>query len=103
MTARVIITAPADADMADILADLAAVAGFPVANTYNRRFESLYERLADYPDSCPLRPKLGAHIRLGVVLPYHVFYRHIEGDDTVSILRVIHGRRKTTRKLLRGV
>jgi toxin ParE1/3/4 len=102
MTARVIITAPADADMADILADLAAVAGSAVANKYNLLFESLYDRLADYPDSCPARPKLGAHIRLGIVLPYHVFYRHLEGDDTVTILRVIHGRRRITRNLLRG-
>ena len=89
--------------MVDILADLAAVAGSSFANQYNLRFESLCRRLADYPDSCPARPKLGTHIRFGIVLPYHVFYRHIEGDDTASILRIIQGRRKTSRKLLSGV
>jgi hypothetical protein len=48
------------------------------------------------------RPKLGPHIRVGVVFPYLVVYRHVEGDDTVSIIRVLHGRRRMTRKLLRG-
>jgi toxin ParE1/3/4 len=100
--ARIIITSPADADTADILADIFGEAGQIIAEKCNLRFESLYERLADHPDSCPLRPKLGPHIRIGLVLPYVVFYRHVEGDDTVSIIRIVHGRRRLTRKLLQS-
>jgi toxin ParE1/3/4 len=100
--ARVIITAPADADTADILADLCGEAGQVIAEKYNSRFESLYDQLADHPDGCPQRPKLGLHIRIGLVLPYVVIYRHVEGDDIVSVIRVVHGRRRLTRKLLQG-
>jgi toxin ParE1/3/4 len=101
MMARVVVTAPADADMANILADLADEAGSLVASKYNLMFERLYDRLAGHPESCPTRPKLGAHIRVAVVFPYLVIYQHPEGGDTVSIVRVLHGRRKITRRLLR--
>lgn len=100
MTIRVIVTELADADMAEILADIAGEAGYRTAEKYNFRFESLYDRLAEHPDSYEARPKLGAHIRVGVIVPYLVIYRHAAGDDAVSILRVLHGRRKITRELL---
>lgn len=100
--ARVTVTAPADADTANILTELAREAGFNTAAKFNFRFEKLYDRLADHPDSGPLRPKLGRHIRIALVLPYVVIYRHVEGNDTVSILRIVHGRRRVTRRLLPG-
>jgi toxin ParE1/3/4 len=100
--ARVVITDLADADTADILEEITREAGHRIARKYNARIESLYERLADHPESCQARPKLGAHIRVGVVYPYLVIYRHVSGDDTVSIIRVVSGRRKLTRKLLHG-
>ena len=102
MTTRVIITDLADADTAEILAGIAREAGYRAAEKYNFRIERLYDRLAEHPDSCEARPRLGAHIRVGVVVPYLVIYRHAIGDDTVSIVRVVHGRRKITRKLLQG-
>ena len=99
---RVIVTDLADADTAKMLADIASDAGYLVASKTNARIEDLYERLADYPESCQARLRLGAHIRVGVVFPYLVIYRHIKDDDTVSIIRIIHGRREITRKILRG-
>ena len=102
MTTRVVVTELADTDTAEILADIAGEAGYRTAEKYNLRIERLYNRLAMHPDSCEARPKLGAHIRVGVVVPYLVIYRHAAGDDTVSILRVLHGRRNLTRKLLQG-
>jgi plasmid stabilization system protein ParE len=99
---RVIVTELADADTAEILADITREAGYRAAEKYNLRIESLYDRLAEHPDSYEARPKLGAHIRVGVVVPYLVIYRHAAGEDTVSIVRVVHGRRKITRKLLHG-
>ncbi len=101
MKVRVVVTAPADADMANILADLAGEAGFLAASKYNLMFERLDDRLAGHPESCSARPKLGAHIRVAAVFPYLVMYQHPEGGDTVSIVRVLHGRHKITRKLLR--
>jgi toxin ParE1/3/4 len=100
--ARVIITDPADADTAKILEEITREAGYRIASKYNARIESLFAMLADHPESCQARPKLGAHIRVGVVYPYLVIYRHVSGDGTVSIIRVVNGRRKLTRKLLHG-
>jgi len=73
-----------------------------VASHYIADIEALYDNLADFPESCQARPKLGAHIRVGVVVPYIVVYRYLKADDTVSIIRVAHGRRSITRKFLHG-
>src|SRR5438874_9979297 len=99
---RVVVTDLADADTAKIINDLARDAGPAVASDYNTRIEALYDRLANAPESYQARPKLGANIRVGVVFPYLVIYRYLKADDTVSIIRVIDGRRNVTRRLLRG-
>jgi toxin ParE1/3/4 len=52
------------------------------------------------PESCQARPNLGAHVRVGVMHPYLAIYRYATGSDTVSIIRILHGRRKITRQLL---
>jgi toxin ParE1/3/4 len=100
--ARVIVTDLADADTAKILNDTSRDAGHLAATQYNARIEVLYDKLADFPESCQARPRLGAHIRVGVVDPYLIVYRYLKADDTVSIIRVAHGRRNITRKFLRG-
>jgi plasmid stabilization system protein ParE len=41
---------------------------------------------------------LGKDVRIGIVFPYIVIYRHREVDGTVTVLRVIHGRRNLTIK-----
>jgi toxin ParE1/3/4 len=43
---------------------------------------------------------LGADVRIGVVTPYVVIYRHTELDDTVIVMRLIHGRRDITEHLI---
>jgi toxin ParE1/3/4 len=43
---------------------------------------------------------LGKDIRIGIVLPYIVIYRHHEADDIVTVLRIVHGRRNITSKLI---
>ena len=85
-----------------MLNDITRDAGYLVADRYSADLESLYERLADYPDSCQARPELGAHVRVGLVHPYLVVYRHPKGSDTVGIVRILHGSRRITRKLPRG-
>jgi toxin ParE1/3/4 len=98
--AQVVIASSADADYAEILADLATKAGWNVAFKYDRLFERLYDRLADHPLSGAPRPVLGPNIRIGIVSPYIVIYRG-ERDDVVTVLRIVHGRRRITGTMLR--
>ena len=100
--ARVIVTPSADADTAEIIAHLDAKAGHGVAAKYNASFEQLYDNLADFPDSGAARPEVGAKIRIGIVSPYIVIYRHTETDGVVRVLRIVHGSRRITGKLIRG-
>jgi toxin ParE1/3/4 len=93
--ARVLVSSTADADTAEILAYLAEKAGRNTAAKYNALFERLYDSLADHPDSGPPRPALGPNIRIGIVPPYIVIYEHAP-TGVVTILRVLHGRRRIT-------
>jgi toxin ParE1/3/4 len=78
--------------------DLAKEAGFHTAAKYTALFENLYDRLARYPHSGAPRAILGKNIRVGIVFPYIVISRHSNIDDTVTVLRVLHGRRNITAK-----
>ena len=98
--ARIVFTESADSDSAYIYADLHGKAGTPTVVKYRALFRRLYERLADFPKSGAPRPKLGPHIRVGIVSPYIVIYRYSEADNSVIVLRIVHGRRKITGKLL---
>jgi toxin ParE1/3/4 len=44
---------------------------------------------------------LGPNVRIGIVSPYIVIYRYAKNDDLVVVLRILHGRRKITGKMLR--
>jgi toxin ParE1/3/4 len=57
--------------------------------------------LASFPDSGAPRPKIGPKIRIGVVAPYIVSYRHSENDNAVIVFRIVRGRREITGKMLR--
>jgi len=93
------ITASADADLADIVSDLTAKSGISTAERYAAGFDALFDRLAEYPDIGAPRPKLGAHTRIGIVPPYVAIYEH--KGDIVTVLRVLHGRRNITARLIR--
>jgi toxin ParE1/3/4 len=41
-------------------------------------------------------------IRIGIVLPYIVIYEYDKSKDTVTIFRIVHGRRNITAQLLTG-
>lgn len=99
--ARVVVSLLAQADTAIIPGDLAEKAGRRVAAEYAAAFEAVYERLAAHPDSGPPRSALGRDIRIGVVSLYIIIYGRTEANDTVTIFRVVHGRRRITGKLLR--
>jgi len=98
--ARVVISDLAHSDFSEILRYLAVNAGFAIAERYATAFDTLYERLADFPDSGPLRPALGTRVRIGLVPPFVVVYDHRE--SIVTVLRILHGKRNITRDLLKG-
>jgi toxin ParE1/3/4 len=98
--ARIIITETASADQTAILEGLNAKAGKRTAVKFRSLFAALYDRLAVHPAIGPRRVALGPSIRIGIVTPYLVIYRHSENDGTVTILRVIDGRRDITDELI---
>ncbi len=100
--ARVIVSLLAQSDTARIIADLASKAGYEVAERYAADFDKLHARLAAHPDSGPRRPAIGRDVRIGIVSPYITIYEHDRQGDTVTIFRVIHGRRAITDEILRG-
>lgn len=103
MRTRVTFTAAADADAAAIFDDLYSKAGKSTVIKYRDALKTLYAHLAEFPDSGAPRPKIGPRIRIGIVHPYIVIYRHTEADGAVRVLRIVYGRRKITGKLLRGL
>ena len=96
--ARVVLTASADADTAFILRDLAAKAGANVTGRYDAEFDTLYRRLERFPESGSPRPALGALVRIGIISPYNIVHEYIA--DVVTVMRLLHGRRRITRRML---
>jgi toxin ParE1/3/4 len=86
-------------DAAAIVELLADKAGSEVAARYLREIDALFERLSLFPRSGMRRPSLGRDIRFGVVEPYVIIYRYKAG--TVTVARIVDGRRNITRRLVR--
>ena len=98
--ARVIVTGPAFSDYSRILYGLAREAGYITATKYDDGFKELFDTLSEFPGIGAPRPKLGRNVRLGIVYPYLNIYRVSDDADTVTVIRIVYGRRKITRKLL---
>ncbi|MGZ3305308.1 MAG: type II toxin-antitoxin system RelE/ParE family toxin [Asticcacaulis sp.] len=94
-------TPTADAEVVKILNYLADEAGLATMAKYAQSLDALYEHISNYPESCPRRPRLDPEARIGIVSPYVVLYTYSEAYDTATIIRVVHGARRITRKLLR--
>ena len=97
--ARVVVTEPAKRDLRQLLSYLHEQAGPRVATRYAAEFKAVYRRLADIPAAGPPRPALGPSARVAIVSPYIVVYDH--ANDMVTVLRVLHGKRKITHDLVR--
>ena len=96
--ARVAISIFARRDVNSILNDLNERAGSPVSKRYAAEFKKMNETVAEFPESGPLRKGLGRYARIKVVLPYVVVYDF--AGDLVTVLRVLHGQRNITKKLI---
>jgi toxin ParE1/3/4 len=99
MTTRVVLPA-ADADLGSILDYLETEAGPRVALKYTRLFEQALDRIEQHPGIGAPRPALGALARIVVVSPYVMIYDHDRDVDSVTVVRVLHGRRDITKRLL---
>ena len=97
--AKLIVSPPAALDAAAIVDLLSDKAGIDVAAKYLREIDALFERISLFPKSGMRRPSLGRDIRLGVVEPYVIIYRY--RADTVTVARIVDGRRNITRRLVR--
>jgi toxin ParE1/3/4 len=96
----VVLSREAHDDSDVILSSLARDAGARVAARHARRFDRLYALPADHPDGGPARPRLGAGVRIVIVQPYPVFYEHDRSAGSLTVLRILHGRRRITRPSL---
>jgi toxin ParE1/3/4 len=97
---RLVVTADAEADTSEILTYLARKAGHRVADNYGRRFRIMIERLVDMPGIGAPRPTLGPNARIAIVYPYILIYDYTPDDDTLTLLRILHGRRNVTGDLV---
>ena len=97
-----IIAPRARSDISGIIDGLAHDASPSVALRYSSEFDNAFVRLVSFPRLGAPRPRFGAAVRIWTIEPYVVYYRYTEAIDIVRILRILHGRRKFTRKLLSG-
>jgi toxin ParE1/3/4 len=99
--AQTSISPDADADLAENDAHLAFHAGNDVADRYYERFKRLFLLLSTQPEIGAPRPGLGRSVRINIVDPYNVYSEYDPASDAVTVLRVLHGRRKITRRMMR--
>lgn len=99
---RVVVSPRADTDIDGILDRLSALAGIAVAERYAGDLQAIYERLEMFPAIGAPRPSLGYNTRIVVLEPYVVFYRYSPDEETVTVVRVLDGRRNVTRHLMRS-
>lgn len=53
------------------------------------------------PETGSPRPSLGINARIAVVFPYVMIYDYHRDEDTLTLLRILHGRRNISQDLLR--
>ena len=99
---RVIISPRADADVDDIVRYLSGRGGVELVQSYLYRFDDVYMRLAEFPGTGAARPKFGPLARIATVAPYAIIYDWDASADVVTVLRIIRGSRKITRRVVRG-
>jgi plasmid stabilization system protein ParE len=85
----------------EIAAYLASAAGPAIADKWDQKLWKAIDDISEFPGSGAPRPALGDHTRIMVVHPYIVVYHHVRGSGRIDILRVVHGRRNITRRLVR--
>ena len=99
---RLVVTSNAEDDLNKILDYLKGKAGALVAEEYGLKFLTSIERLANFPGVGSRREAFGPNARVVVVPPYVLIYDYASAEDTVTLLRILHGKRNITRRLVRS-
>ena len=92
--ARIDIGPSAKADLARIVADMRGQGRDRAADELEAELGVVLHRLAAFPETGSPRPGLGLGVRSEAVRPYVVLHEYDRTTDTVSVLRVLHGRRR---------
>jgi plasmid stabilization system protein ParE len=87
---------PASQDLEKISDDLELARGSTFAKKYTDGLRQRIRALSTSPKRYRVRRRLGKGRRLMPELPYHIIYQ--VAADHVLILRIVHGRRKTTHR-----
>lgn len=82
------VRAPAQADLGEIDTYSYERFGVDVAETYMQGLSLAFDRIAEYPESAPLRPDYGPGIRCKPFRSHRIIY--LIAQDCVEILRVLH-------------
>lgn len=99
---EVTVAPQARSDLVRIVDHLGEVASPATAIRWNARLWATIDGIAHFAGTGAPRQRLGRNIRIKVVKPYIVIYEHELGSGVAHVLRVLHGRRRITPKLLRG-
>ena len=86
----------APGDLRKIGVDLAKARGSVFADPYLDRLVDRIATLALHPRRYRERARFGVERRIMPLLPYHVIY--IVEVDRIRILRIVHGRRRITKR-----
>ena len=84
----------AAADVDRILVDQHSRGDRAAAARRQAEFKAATRQLAHHPESGRRRPDIGPDLRSILVHPYVLIYSYDPATDTVSVLRVLHGRRQ---------
>ena len=98
--ARVSLSSQARRDLFSILATLSDAAGPRTARKYDTEFKRVVRRLTRFPGIGAPRPQLGAETRIVTVAPFVVFYDGGPKSRMIHVLRILHGRRNITPRLV---
>ena len=98
--AQVRLSTVAQADFDEILDYLTQAAGTRTAADYAERLRASVNRIAEFPGLGSPRRSLGPQTRATSVDPYLIFYDGGPRSKIVHVLRILHGRRNITPRLI---
>jgi plasmid stabilization system protein ParE len=101
MTARLLVSNAARADVRDILDYLRAEASERTALQYALAFDAAIDRIAELPHSGSPRRQYGPDVRVVIVDRYLMFYETNPAGAEVRLLRILRGARDIDDDLIR--
>ena len=87
-------------DLFDILTAMNNIAGVRTARSYEVQFQAAAIRFSETPGIGALRAEFGPNTRIWTVEPYVIFYDGEPKGEAVTVLRILHGRRKISEAMI---